>query len=189
MEEWHKWFWFSESPKKTICPSDNYIYNVSEEIVEYTKHILIEYGTGLNPTEGIVYWGGERKNNVITVKSVIAPKTRAYTARIEVDQKSNFEFVKALNKLNQVQVAQVHSHPGNFIDHSRGDDEWCAFKFNGLISIVVANYCSRGLLPLEACGIHRFEYEDFIRLSRTYIRKHFCIVKDVSVNLIDLRNE
>lgn len=187
MEEWLSRLNKVNLTRKQINPTDNIFYKIPYKIIEITERILKDYSNGFIPTEGLVYWGGIKEENNITVTSVIAPKTTAYQARIETDHRANLDFVRELNKHKIIQIAQVHSHPGYFIDHTEGDDYWCAFKFEGLISIVVANYCNNGMMPLNNCGVHRFSNDEFIRLSKKYIEKHFKLINEGNVNLIDLR--
>ena len=68
-----------------------------------------------------------------------------------------------------------------------GDDKWAANKMTGLLSIVVPKYCIDGMLPLKTCGIHRFENNNFMRLSEEYINSHFDIVEDLNSVFEDLR--
>ena len=102
-------------------------------------------------------------------------------------QDANFDFVKTLSKKKYIQIAQVHTHPTEWIEHSYGDSKHAAFKINGLLSIVVPSFSEKGMLPLERCGIHRFDGEKFVRLKNKYIKKHFNITKAGKTELIDLR--
>lgn len=187
MEEWLRWLNKINLPKNQINPTDSIIYEIPYKIIDITEKILRDYSKGIVSTEGLVYWAGDKAENNIIVTTVIAPKARAYFARIETNHRANLDFVRELNKHKIIQIAQIHSHPGNFIGHSEGDDLWCAFKSEGLISIVVANYCHNGMIPLYDCGVHRFSNEVFSRLSKKYIEKHFKLTNEENVNLIDLR--
>lgn len=89
-------------------------------------------------------------------------------------------------KNKAIEIAQVHSHPSDWVDHSEGDDLWASFKIEGLVSIVVPNYCKDGMLPLTNCGVHRYINGNFIRLSKKYITSHFRLVNEKS-DFVDLR--
>jgi hypothetical protein len=175
--------------KKLHSPRDNLSYLVPSEAISHTERILREYGRKKPPHEGLVYWGGRREGDRITVSILIAPKTSSDYGRVSTSPRSNFDVVRLLNKYNGVQVAQVHSHPGTWVDHSPGDDDWAAFKVNGLLSIVVPRYCSTGMTPMSICGIHRYMYGEFIKLSPDYIKSRFRIENSEGLVFQDLRHE
>ena len=165
---------------------DKTTYIISEQVIKYTEQVLLEYASMKPSNEGLVYWGGCVDKNTITISTVIAPKTESSSGRVSTSYKSNFDFVIALNEREIIEIAQVHSHPGSWVDHSDGDSEWAPFKSEGLISIVVPNYGSKGMLPLTRCGVHRYSNEKFIRLSNHYIENHFKI-KKLDSEFIELR--
>ena len=171
---------------KKKSPTDKIIYIIPEKAIEYTEKVLCEYGNMSDPNEGLVYWGGHVDKTTITISAVIAPKVESAPGRVSTSHRSNFDFVTTLNEKKIIQIAQVHSHPGDWVDHSEGDSKWAAFKSEGLISIVVPNYCKHGMLPLIKCGIHRFRKEKFTRLLDRDIKTHFRIDKRDS-DFIDLR--
>jgi len=175
--------------KKLHSPKDKLLYLLPLEVISHTERILSEYGRKKPPHEGLVYWGGKKEGERITVSTLIVPKTVSDYGRVSTSPRSNFDVVRLLNKHNCVQIAQVHSHPGTWVDHSLGDDDLAAFKVNGLVSIVVPRYCHRGMMPLSSCGIHRYTSGEFIRLSRDYIKIHFRIENSISPVLEDLRHE
>jgi hypothetical protein len=176
-------------PKKLHSPKDNLLYLVPSLAISHTERILSEYGRKKPPHEGLVYWGGQKEGDRITVAILIAPKTVSDYGRVSTSPRSNFDVVRLLNKYNGVQIAQVHSHPGTWVDHSLGDDDLAAFKVNGLVSIVVPRYCHRGMMPMSSCGIHRYTNGKFIRFSPDYINSHFRIENSPGLVFEDLRHE
>ena len=176
-------------PHKLHLPKDNLSYLIPPEAISHTERIFREYGKRMPPHEGLVYWGGRREGDRIIVFILIAPKTVSNYGRVSTSPRSNFDVVRFLNKHNGVQVAQVHSHPGSWVDHSPGDDDWAAFKVNGLLSIVVPRYCCKGMMPLSICGIHRYTNGKFIRLSPDYVKGHFRIENSEGLVFEDLRHE
>lgn len=173
--------------KKHYSPKDNARYVIPFGAIRDTERVLLEYARKKPANEGLVYWGGIEAGNIITIQIVIAPKTKSNFGMVSTSHRSNFDFVRTLNKFSLVQVAQVHSHPSDWVDHSLGDDTLAAFKTEGLLSIVVPEYCNRGMLPLTICGIHRYTRANFIRLSKKYINSHFVIRNDLSSYLEDCR--
>lgn len=162
-------------------------YLISSKVIKDTERVLQDYANKNPSNEGLVYWAGTVSNNKINITTVIAPNTESDFGRVATSHKDNFHVVNELSKLKLVEIAQVHSHPGYFVEHSEGDDKWAAFKFEGLLSFVVPNYCKVGMLPLEKCGVHRYENGDFIRLSKEYVKKHFRLVDDDNSKFVELR--
>ena len=175
--------------KKIILstPKDSINYIIPINTLLDSERVLKEYSRKHPSNEGFVVWGGLKDNNIFNVKLVIAPKTESDFGRVVVSHKSNYYVVKELSKRNIIQIAQVHSHPTSWIDHSQGDSEWAAFKVEGLLSIVVPNYCKKGFKDLLSCGVHRFSNNNFIRLSSKYIKEHFNLKMDLRSDFIDLR--
>lgn len=153
------------------------VYRIPKSVISDTVKVLQDYASLGLSHEGLVYWGGTVNDKQIHVSAVFAPKADSTEGSVSTSHASNFIFVKELNTRNLVQVAQVHSHPGTFVEHSEGDDMWAPFKAEGLVSIVVPNYGKTGMLPLHKCGVHLYKNNSFHRLSNKQIRKQFEIVK------------
>lgn len=161
-------------------------YVVPGKAVHDTERVLRAYGSEPYPREGFAYWGGSRTKSGFEVKSVIAPRLDANFAGVRISAESNSRVVQALCEYSIVELAQVHSHPGGWVDHSRGDDLMAPFKVEGLVSIVVPDFCRRGMLPIEICGVHRFEGGRFVRLSSGHVKRSFIISRKSSA-FYDLR--
>jgi hypothetical protein len=185
-EEWFNFSWFNQA--KRHSPNDGLIYEFSRDSIQAINNVLDQYRF-INPSnEGIVYLAGQQHSQTIKVLAVIAPETVSSEGRVTISSESNFHVVKTLSSHKLIHLGQVHSHPGSWVDHSRGDDQWASFKRTGLLSIVVPSYGTDGLLPFHKCGVHRFEDNQFIRLSKKYILKHFVVEQSESL-FIDLRDK
>lgn len=180
LREWDNYF-----EKKRINPRDETKYLIPRKIIGYTEEVLADYGS--HNCEGLVYWSGRRSGNIVKVMSVIVPEIDSSSHYLEISHSSHFHVVDRLNDLEQVHLAQIHSHPEEWVGHSYTDDEKAAFKIEGLVSIVVPNYCEDGMVPLEMCGIHRFTNNEFRRLHEDYIIRHFELTDENKNDLIDLR--
>jgi len=168
-------------------PRDKLLYVIPSQVIHETEKVLMEYANIEPSNEGLVYWGGTRRKDAVTVRAVIAPRTTSSYGGVSISHRSNFDFVGALDQHNLVQIAQVHSHPTEWVGHSLGDDEMAAFKIEGLLSIVVPEYCTSGMLPLTKCGVHRYVRGDFKRLSEKYVCNHFIIKEGIGSLLEDFR--
>lgn len=166
---------------------DGFQYYIPRKVIADTERILLNFPLKRKPDEMIVYWAGIREGDKSTVRLVVVPNAKTNSGRVIVSQEANFHFVKALSSRNLVQIAQVHTHPTSWVGHSPGDSKYAAFKVKGLLSIVVPSYCKKGMLPLEKCGVLRFDGKKFIRLPNNYLKGHLHILNDEDSELEDLR--
>jgi proteasome lid subunit RPN8/RPN11 len=171
---------------KRFTPADNKKYMVPNLAISHTEKVLREYGKKRPSNEGLVYWAGRKDGDIMRVELVIAPRTDSAARRVMTSPESNMKMIQVLGKHDMIHLGQVHSHPGSWVDHSEGDDEHAAFKINGLLSLVVPEYCKYGMMPIEICGVHRFEKDHFIRFTDEYVREHFSI-EDTNCLFEDLR--
>lgn len=175
--------YFYLPPRERVTPSDSFKYYIPESVIHETERFLKGYGSRNPPHEGFVYWAGLIFEGYIQILTVIAPKTESGPGRVQVTNESNSQVIRELNKMRLVRVAQVHSHPIEWTDHSPGDDKWASFRVEGLVSIVVPKYGKEGILPIAKCGVHRYNNGDFIRLSDEYVHERFQIIP----SRVDLR--
>ncbi len=169
-----------------ITPDDNKKYIIPSRAIISTEIVLRDYGRKRPSNEGLFYWAGRKDDNIVRVHLVIAPRTDSAARRVRTTPESNLKMMQVLFKHDMIHLGQVHSHPGPWVDHSDGDDEYAAFKINGLLSLVVPSYCKDGMMPIETCGVHRFEQDHFIRFTDEYVIDHFSI-EDTNCLFEDLR--
>jgi len=175
------------SSKQNKLQLDELQYYIPGKVIVDTERILLDFPLKRKPDEMIVYWAGIREGDKSTVRLAVVPNAKTSSGRVIVSQEANFHFVKVLSSRNIVQIAQVHTHPTSWVGHALGDSKYAAFKVKGLLSIVVPWYCKKGMLPLEKCGVHRFDGKKFIRLPNKYLKDHFHILNDEESELEDLR--
>jgi len=162
---------------------------IPSSLISATEGVLRSYGEMSPPHESIVYWGGIKLADRIEVRSLHVPRAETDKYRVVTNHHQNSRFVSDLSRLGLTQIAQVHSHPTDWVGHSYGDSAWAAFRTTGLLSIVVPEYCRNGMLPLTRCGVHRFEDRDFIRLPKRYITQYIEVVGSNDFIMEDHRNE
>jgi proteasome lid subunit RPN8/RPN11 len=173
---------------KRFTPADSKNYIIPNRAILYTEKVLSDYRRKRPSNEGLVYWAGRKDGDIIRVELVIAPRTDSAARRVVTTPESNLRMIQVISKHDLIHLGQVHSHPGSWVDHSEGDDEYAAFKINGLLSLVVPSYCKNGMIPIETCGIHRFEHDHFIRFTDRYVKDHFSI-EESNCFFEDLRDE
>lgn len=130
----------------------------------------------MRPTEKIVYWAGIKRADVCTALAVVRPAARLTSGSFRITPEANAEVVRFVADRGLALVGQVHTHPGDWVDHSAGDDEDAFMPTENYFSIVVPSFCRRGVLPLERCGVHRYENGTFRRLLDEELRASVCVV-------------
>jgi hypothetical protein len=150
-------------------------YVIDPKIIDFTTKVLSEYGKLHPSAEGLVYWSGKVNGTTCNIISAFAPRVEASRYGIYTTHESNAQFVEYICDHDLKYISQVHSHPSEWVNHSRVDDEETAFRSEGLLSVVVPSFAAVGMLPLTSCGIHRFNGGKFRRVSSKYIKKHFFI--------------
>jgi proteasome lid subunit RPN8/RPN11 len=153
---------------------------LTDHVVDGTVTYLQQAPRGGGPHEGIVYWAGRSTPDVWTVTTCIAPEAATSSGGFETSPAGNGEVIMFLARYGLELLAQIHSHPGRFVDHSDGDDTGALMPYENYLSIVVPEYARRGIADLRACGIHRFERSRFRRLSQSEVAETLCVVPSMN---------
>lgn len=137
---------------------------LSTAVLADTSRLLRSYGD-TDHHEGIVYLGGKETVDGAVALVALSPSATTSWGSFETDQEANTQVVVELARLGLVIVGQVHSHPGDWVDHSDGDDAGAIVRFEGFWSIVVPSFADQGMSPISRCGVHVFREGQFRRLS------------------------
>jgi proteasome lid subunit RPN8/RPN11 len=86
---------------------------------------------------------------------------------VRADAAATGAAARAARALRLGVVAQVHSHPGSDTRHSDGDDDLILMPYEGMFSLVVANYGNGSLLPQEGAGLHQLQNGHWIHTDPT----------------------
>ena len=135
-----------------------------EGVVLKTARLLRSY-CGPEEHEGVVYWGGMETPGGPVVLTAMSPTAATTWGSFRTDSDANAKLVLTLARLDLVLVAQVHSHPGDWVDHSDGDDSGALVRFQGFWSLVVPHFARGGMQHLSNLGIHLYDAGEFRRLS------------------------
>ncbi len=146
-----------------------------ESILPVIERLLCSYGGG-EEHEGIVYLGGVETPRGSVALVAIGPQATTTWGSFETHVDANMAVVSTLASLGITLVGQVHSHPGQWVDHSDGDDEGALVRFSGYWSIVVPQFARQGLLPLTRCGIHIYQDGQFRRLSDAAVEARIRVI-------------
>jgi hypothetical protein len=157
---------------------------IPEPVLSETERLLRSYG-GAEDHEGIVYWGGIETPAGAVALTALSPTAATTWGSFRTEASANTDLVLTLACHELSLVAQVHSHPGDWVDHSDGDDAGALVRFEGFWSLVVPRFARAGLQPLHRVGIHLFEDGTFRRLGWEAVTARVRVLPI----MVDLRGE
>lgn len=117
------------------------------------------------PHEGLALWAGRTDGPDTIVVASVAPRTEHSWGRVVAGAADIAAAARKARALGLGIVAQVHSHPGDWTDHSEGDDQLVLLPFEGMFSLVVANYGRGGIQPGGSVGVHQFQTSQWVKVS------------------------
>lgn len=167
------------SDRRSPC---NRVY-VSGELVEITAHLVASYGSSDERHEGVAYWAGVPAGTVWVVTTVLSPEAFTTRGSYRTSAVANARVVNRVSELGLQVMAQIHGHPGDWVDHSPGDDDGAFMPYEGFYSLVPPRYGCERMLPLSKCGVHCYEHGRFVRLGPEEIEERFVVVP----TFVDLR--
>ena len=130
---------------------------VAEAVIERTSALLEESGTRTPPHEGLVWWVGRQVEMDTLVLACYRPPCCSTPQSVRTDEAAAGEASRVARARRLGIVAQIHSHPGFDTRHSDGDDVMVLMPFEGMFSLVVADYGHGSLIPADGAGLHQFQ--------------------------------
>lgn len=120
-----------------------------QALLAATATQLRECGAGRR--ECVAYWLGTIGSD--DVSAVRHPRHTATATGYEVDGDWLTEFFLELSRNRQRVVAQLHTHPGEWVGHSGIDDRFAVVPTPGFVSVVVPRFAANGV-DRERCGVY-----------------------------------
>jgi proteasome lid subunit RPN8/RPN11 len=127
---------------------------VAEPVIDATAAALRRFAGRDGRHEGIVLWLGRTIGPTTLVMSSLVPDCDHSWGHVAVSAAQVGAATKRARTSSLGIVAQVHSHPGDDVRHSDGDDDLILMPFHGMYSIVVGRY---GDAPVLGEGVHQFQ--------------------------------
>ncbi len=149
---------------------------LSNSLLDNTVRCLRSFGAEEECHEGIVYWAGVEAGSQWWLLACIKPDAVTTWGSYRTTAATNAKAILAARHFDLHLLAQVHSHPGKWVNHSQGDEQGAFMPFEGFLSIVVPNYGLHDAFSLDQCGIHRFERGRFRRLVDSQVKAIFRLV-------------
>src|SRR5207249_2957147 len=149
---------------------------MGDVLIRETERLLRTYGTDKEPHEGIVYLAGRELQGESVALCALSPSAMTSFGSFETNSDANAAVIRVLADLGLTLVGQVHSHPGEWVDHSLGDDAGAMVRFKGYWSLIVPWFARKGMLPLSRCGVHVYQDGQFSRLSAAAVRSRIRVI-------------
>jgi hypothetical protein len=135
---------------------------VPSRIVEHTEESLREAGS--NGYEMFVLWSGCQRGRAFDIKTPHVPKQMSYRLEsglcVRVEGPELHRLNMWLYESGEMLAVQVHAHPTDAY-HSETDDSYPIVATLGGLSIVVPDFCGRGVFT-KGTAIYRLEPKGWI---------------------------
>lgn len=138
---------------------------VAEHVLAPTRAALQASSGQYRSHEGLAFWLGRTIGADTLVLTVAAPPTDHRGDGVFVAEPAVAATARSARGIGLGLVAQVHSHPGEDTRHSDGDDQLVLMPFEGMFSLVVANYGHSSLLPAHGAGLHQYQQRRWVRIN------------------------
>lgn len=138
---------------------------VSAVVLDATQRALAEVRSEV-PHESLVWWLGRKVGDDTVVVSLIRPHTDSTPQSVMVSEVAAGVASRRAREFGLGVVAQIHTHPGTDLRHSDGDDELIFMPFEGMFSIVVAEYGRGRLDSPKGFSAHQFQDGRWVLLDR-----------------------
>lgn len=132
---------------------------VPESVAHQTQIALQRFRGEGGRHEGMAFWFGRRlpDQQGALAATCYVPKCQHGPQRVMAPASEVGNATRTCRTHSLSLVAQVHSHPGCDTRHSDGDDELVLMPFEGMFSIVVANYGDGSVHPGSGAGLHQYQ--------------------------------
>lgn len=140
-------------PKESQRPPSIVRFHLPRKLLEETRSLL--WRKGQQGLEELVFWSGYiLSGGECLVTTYILPSTESSPAFVTIPDPSELTTIShAVVARRQLVLAQVHAHPGGWVDPS-GTDLAIPFSHSlGFLFVIVPSY-AHDPIALEACGIH-----------------------------------
>lgn len=158
---------------------------ISQAVVDAT---MAAFQLGFHrQVEMCCFWYGvtlaEQQDRVTTV--VIPPQLNSW-GNYQVPQVAISKVFQAMRPLGLKNLAQLHSHPGSAVEHSRYDDQMANSR--KALSLVLPRYGQTGSRIGASWGVHEFQNDYWHLLTAPQVSTRITLIKDYGqVQLFDLR--
>ena len=164
-------------PRLPICEMRGE-FAITQSAVDATAALLPSYRGPDGDHEGIVFLAGYEMSDVTLFTTAIAPDADHGWGHVICSEEVVGATARAARAYGLAVLAQVHTHGGDWTEHSRGDDSLIVMPFEGMLSLIAPHYGRFGLLPLHGLGVHQYQDGEWVAIAESSTRERFHVVPD-----------
>jgi proteasome lid subunit RPN8/RPN11 len=139
---------------------------VNENVIRHTREALRAFGDGAGERhEGLVFWAGRNIGTNSYVLAAIVPECDHEPFRVVASPSQIGDVARAARKLGLGIISQVHSHPDFDTRHSDGDDELVFMPYEGMFSLVIAEYGDGSFDPNGGAALHQYQNGEWVEVG------------------------
>jgi hypothetical protein len=172
------WPWRKVAPKVDPPTSTELARSllVSRAVLRRTHEYFLPYWSA--GVETACFWFGVDAGHLQVVTTVAAPKLYQTPGNYSVEMTSLRRLAAAMRANGLTNMAQLHTHPSDWVDHSPHDDERAYSTREGALSLVWACYGSQMCHDLSGIGVQERRGEEWVRLSEAETANRIRLVDD-----------
>lgn len=160
------------------------ILTLRKNAMDYTRAVFRE--TAARRLEACCFWYGFRSaEGGGEVVAVVVPRQRNNWGNYSVSAPAIGEMATATRHRGWVNLAQVHTHPGREIEHSRYDDDQANSR--RALSVVLPFYGKWQRTWPAGVGVHEFQDDYWHLLSENDAASRVIVADIGDAELLDLR--
>lgn len=176
----------------TAPPATAKVLVVSRAILRRTHEYFSPYHeVGV---ETACFWFGIDAGDVQVATTVAAPRLFQTFGNYSVEMRSMRRLSAAMREQGLTNLAQIHTHPSDWVDHSTWDDERAYSTRGGAVSIVWPDYGLGLAHDLGGLGVHERRGGEWVRLDARASAARIRLVDDFAdyrwqIEQGEIRNE
>jgi len=186
--------WLRKFFSRSVAPGDDRVWDQpNPSVLSLHPNVVRTTYKAFAPgrqdrVEFCVFWYGMRINaNEAKVSAVVVPEQRNTPGNYRVLPKAMDAVLEATRPRGWVNLAQLHTHPGEWVGHSQYDDEMANSR--RALSLVFPRFGRPSRSWIRKIGVHEFIAGEWRRLSVRRVKERLRLNRhcDTPV-LLDLRN-
>lgn len=151
-------------------------FRILDPVIDELERWLPTYRGPDGHHEGIAFLAGIVRSETSIFTTAIFPEADHRSGYVRCDEYQFASASAAARTHGLGLLAQVHTHPLGWTEHSPGDDEMVQPAYEGMLSIVVPDYARAPLRPLSSLGVHQLQDGKWVLAERDSVSERFVSV-------------
>ena len=149
-----------------------------QSVLHRTHEILLPYWR--EGVETACFWFGVDAGQLQVVTTMALPKLYQTRGNYLVEMTSLRRMAAQMRLIGLTNLAQVHTHPTEWVNHSPYDDEHAYSTRHGSLSLVWPHYGATVGHDLHGIGVHERRNGEWSRLSEIQTKERIWLVDDLA---------